>query len=268
MGTLTIQTQFGASCTTGEFFLVTRDLLEFCCKTEVPRCCVCLGHSDRVYFLALCSQQTTATNPDIFSIEKKPLFLLPRENNPSPVLDIFKLGCISVTHSKLNLDRDPDKAAHITHNQRKKPKVSSPQRTILAADTRSQEHLPPLPKSNIETDRVILSNPAIIQKFALATMASSQASTNSTKADYTPLSHETNPVLISSSCPVTIPTTAATSSSLAVHQPDLTITSSLREPFRETRVEDEGPFMFPTPEAGDLAFVDDEFNLDSILLEA
>ncbi|MED6187293.1 hypothetical protein PIB30_075084 [Stylosanthes scabra] len=39
---------------------------------------------------------TTATYPDIFSTKDKPLFLLPRENDPSPVLGIFKLGCISV----------------------------------------------------------------------------------------------------------------------------------------------------------------------------
>ncbi|MED6196300.1 hypothetical protein PIB30_046185 [Stylosanthes scabra] len=84
-------------------------------------------------------------------------------------------------------------------------------------------------KSNMETAKAILANPAMINRslsLGIAAMSSSQV-------DYTPLGHETNPVLIS-----------------------------------EVEVEDEGPFTVPTPEAGDLIFLDDEFNLDSILSKA
>ncbi|MED6123526.1 hypothetical protein PIB30_049984 [Stylosanthes scabra] len=82
--------------------------------------------------------------------------------------------------------------------------------------------------------------------------------------EYTSLGHEANPVLISSSCPVSASTATATYSSLALPQHELiTITS----PIREINVEDEGPFTVPTPEADDLAFADDKFNLDSILSE-
>ncbi|MED6213775.1 hypothetical protein PIB30_096625 [Stylosanthes scabra] len=94
-------------------------------------------------------------------------------------------------------------------------------------------------------------------------MSSSQASTDSAKVECTPLGHETNPVFISSSCPVSTSTGAATSFSLAPHRPKITITS----PIREVEFEDEGPFIVPIPEAGDLIFLDDEFNLDSIFSE-
>ncbi|MED6200573.1 hypothetical protein PIB30_086484, partial [Stylosanthes scabra] len=43
---------------------------------------------------------------------------------------------------------------------------------------------------------------------------------------------------------------------------------SLISPIKENVTEEEGPFIVPTPEAGDLDFADDEFNLDSILSEA
>ncbi|MED6199151.1 hypothetical protein PIB30_073244 [Stylosanthes scabra] len=39
----------------------------------------------------------TATKPGIFSTKGKPLFLLHRENDPTLILGIFKLGCTSVT---------------------------------------------------------------------------------------------------------------------------------------------------------------------------
>ncbi|MED6188402.1 hypothetical protein PIB30_085595 [Stylosanthes scabra] len=85
-----------------------------------------------------------------------------------------------------------------------------------------------------------------------------------TKIEYTPLGHETIPILISSSCPTNASTIAATSSDLLLLKPKMTITS----PIKENKVEEEGPFIVPTPEAGDLDFTDDEFNLDSILSEA
>ncbi|MED6151726.1 hypothetical protein PIB30_085146 [Stylosanthes scabra] len=55
-----------------------------------------IHHCLNLFSCALFST-STATNPDIFSIKSKPLFLLPRENDPSPVLGIFKLGCTSLT---------------------------------------------------------------------------------------------------------------------------------------------------------------------------
>ncbi|MED6214294.1 hypothetical protein PIB30_101676 [Stylosanthes scabra] len=158
----------------------------------------------------------------------------------------------------------PTKIARTAQTQRKKPKESF---ELLTIDNQPQERPPPATRSNIDTARAFLSNPAIVQRslsLNLAAMASSQVSIDSTKVDYTPLGHETTHVLISSSCPITTPTTAATSSYLATRQPEPTIFSLTRE----TDVEDEGPFIVPTPEADDLAFADDEFNLDSILSEA
>ncbi|MED6164643.1 hypothetical protein PIB30_092208 [Stylosanthes scabra] len=121
-------------------------------------------------------------------------------------------------------------------------------------------------QSNLERARSILSNPAMFNKSisaGLAGISSSQASTESTRAEYTPLGHETIPVLVSSSCPANTSTMAATSSDLAILKPEMTITS----PIKENAVDEEGPFIVPTPEAGDLDFADDEFNLDSILSE-
>ncbi|MED6112172.1 hypothetical protein PIB30_059278 [Stylosanthes scabra] len=43
---------------------------------------------------------------------------------------------------------------------------------------------------------------------------------------------------------------------------------SLISPIKEGEIDEEGPFVVPTPKAGDLDFADDEFNLDSILSEA
>ncbi|MED6163834.1 hypothetical protein PIB30_083877 [Stylosanthes scabra] len=122
----------------------------------------------------------------------------------------------------------------------------------------------PLPestaKSNMETAKEILENPAMINRslsLGLAAMSSSQASTDSTKVDYTPLGHETNHVLISSSCPASASTAATTSSSLAPPHPEITITS----PIREVEVEDEGPFTVPTPEKPK---IEDTSNLESV----
>ncbi|MED6165793.1 hypothetical protein PIB30_103013 [Stylosanthes scabra] len=39
-------------------------------------------------------------------------------------------------------------------------------------------------------------------------------------------------------------------------------------PIKESAIDEEGPFVVPTPEAGDMDFADDEFNLDSIHSEA
>ncbi|MED6173491.1 hypothetical protein PIB30_060007 [Stylosanthes scabra] len=155
----------------------------------------------------------------------------------------------------------PTKIACTTQTQRKKNPSS--RYTVLTIDglinnQASQEHRLPPPKSNIETARAILSNPAKIHRslsLGLATMSSSQASTDSTK---------TNPVLISSSCPVTTSTAAVTSFSSAVPERELTITF----PIWETDIEGEGLVMVPTPETDGLAFADDQFNLDSILSEA
>ncbi|MED6127394.1 hypothetical protein PIB30_087729, partial [Stylosanthes scabra] len=114
----------------------------------------------------------------------------------------------------------------------------------------------------------ILSNPTMFNKYisaGLAGISSSQASRESTtRVAYTPLGHETIPVLVSSSCPANTSTIAATSTDLALLKPEMTITS----PIKESAVDEEGPFTVLTPEAGDLDFAGDEFNLDSILSEA
>ncbi|MED6184729.1 hypothetical protein PIB30_050344 [Stylosanthes scabra] len=57
-----------------------------------------LIHRCFIYFLVLST--TTATNPDIFSIKSKPVLLLPRENDPSPVLDISNLVACDTFQTK------------------------------------------------------------------------------------------------------------------------------------------------------------------------
>ncbi|MED6163578.1 hypothetical protein PIB30_081342 [Stylosanthes scabra] len=128
----------------------------------------------------------------------------------------------------------PSSTATLTSRKRKVIEVTSgvtesPTKVARTAQTlRKKEHPLPLPKSNIETARAILSNPAKAHRtlsLGLAAMYSSHASTDSTKVEYTPLGHETNPVWISSSCPVSASMAAATSSYLASPQPEIIITS-------------------------------------------
>ncbi|MED6202257.1 hypothetical protein PIB30_103525, partial [Stylosanthes scabra] len=82
--------------------------------------------------------------------------------------------------------------------------------------------------------------------------------------EYTPLGQETIPVLVSTSCPMDTSTMAVSSSDLILFKPE----ESLISPIKESLIEEEGPFVVPMPEAGDLDFADDEFNLGSILSEA
>ncbi|MED6151882.1 hypothetical protein PIB30_086640 [Stylosanthes scabra] len=98
----------------------------------------------------------------------------------------------------------------------------------------------------------------------LAGVSSSQASTESTRVEYTPLGHETIPVFASTSCPADTSIIAASSSDLALFKPEMSLISHIKE----GAIDEEGPFVVPTPEAGDLDFADDEFNFDSILSEA
>ncbi|MED6222333.1 hypothetical protein PIB30_063304, partial [Stylosanthes scabra] len=84
------------------------------------------------------------------------------------------------------------------------------------------------------------------------------------KVEYTPLDQETIPVLVSTSCPADTSIMAVSSSDLVLFKPEV----SLISPIKENVTEEEGPFIVPTPEAGDLDFADDEFNLDLILSEA
>ncbi|MED6220196.1 hypothetical protein PIB30_042570 [Stylosanthes scabra] len=125
----------------------------------------------------------------------------------------------------------------------------------------------PTTQSNLESARAILSNPAMFNRSVsagLAGVSSSQASTESTRVEYTPLGQETVPVLVSTSCPADTSTMAVSSSDLILFKPE----ASLISPIKESLIEEEGPFVVPTPEAGDLDIADDEFNLDSILSEA
>ncbi|MED6224473.1 hypothetical protein PIB30_084450 [Stylosanthes scabra] len=121
-----------------------------------------LIHAILICFLALYSQQQTITNPDTFSIENKPLFLLPRENDPSLVLSIFKLGCTSVTHSKLNLDHDPDKAEHITPPTRARVDKKG-KKVIQTPPTRASARLAALKTSTSSTPPPASSTPAMSQ---------------------------------------------------------------------------------------------------------
>ncbi|MED6148282.1 hypothetical protein PIB30_051628 [Stylosanthes scabra] len=122
----------------------------------------------------------------------------------------------------------------------------------------------PTAQSNFERARSILSNPATFNRSVsagLAGVSNSQASTESTQVEYTPLGHETIPVLVSTSCPADTSIMVASSSDLALFKPEMF-------PIKEGAIDEEGPFVIPTPEASDLDFADDEFNLDSILSEA
>ncbi|MED6214438.1 hypothetical protein PIB30_103148 [Stylosanthes scabra] len=84
------------------------------------------------------------------------------------------------------------------------------------------------------------------------------------QVEYTPLGHETIPVLVSTSCPADTSIMVASSSELAFFKPEMSLISSTKE----GAIDEEGPFVVPMPQAGDLDFADDEFNLDSILSEA
>ncbi|MED6136262.1 hypothetical protein PIB30_054447 [Stylosanthes scabra] len=125
----------------------------------------------------------------------------------------------------------------------------------------------PTTQSNLERARVILSNPAMFNRSVsagLVGVSSSQASTGSTRIEYTPLGRETIPVLVSTSCPTNTSIMVVSSSDLALFKPEVPLIS----PIKENTIDEEGPFVVPTPDAGDLDFADDEFNLDSILSEA
>ncbi|MED6223118.1 hypothetical protein PIB30_070900 [Stylosanthes scabra] len=135
-------------------------------------------------------------------------------------------------------------------------------------ESRKQEVFMPNPatQSNLESARAILSNPTMFNRSistSLAGVSSSQASTGSTRVEYTPLGLEIIPVPASTSCPTDISTMAVSSSDLVILKPESSLISPIKESFEE-----EGPFVVPTPEARDLDFTDDEFNLDSILSEA
>ncbi|MED6174556.1 hypothetical protein PIB30_070172 [Stylosanthes scabra] len=115
-------------------------------------------------------------------------------------------------------------------NKTKSKRVSTHQASSTMA-TRHEPFPESTAKSNMETAKEILANPAMINQslsLGLAGMSSSQASTDSTKifhlaffcpkdyklVDYTSLDHETNHVLISSSCPASASIATTTSSSL------------------------------------------------------
>ncbi|MED6114083.1 hypothetical protein PIB30_076908 [Stylosanthes scabra] len=126
----------------------------------------------------------------------------------------------------------------------------------LEKESRKQETFMPNPmtQSNIESARAILSNPAMLNRSLSAGLAG---------VEYTPLSLELIPAPAFTSCPVDISTMAVSSSDLVILRPESSLISPIKESFEE-----EGPFVVPTPEARDLDFADDEFNLDSILSEA
>ncbi|MED6207552.1 hypothetical protein PIB30_036799 [Stylosanthes scabra] len=152
----------------------------------------------------------------------------------------------------------------------KMARTSQPQKKSKNAEVSGKQEIfmpNPTTQSNLESARAILSNLAMFNRSVsagLVGVSSSQASTESTRAEYTPLGQETVPVLVSTSCPADTSTMAVSSSDLILFKPE----ASLISPIKEILIEEEGPFVVPTPEAGDLDFADDEFNLDSILSEA
>ncbi|MED6137055.1 hypothetical protein PIB30_061359 [Stylosanthes scabra] len=105
----------------------------------------------------------------------------------------------------------------------------------------------PTTQSNLESARAILSNPAMFNRSVsagLAGVSSSQASTESTQVEYTPLGLEIIPVPASTSCPADMSTMAVSSSHLVI-------------------LKQEGPFVVPMPEAGDLDFADDDGDFET-----
>ncbi|MED6149719.1 hypothetical protein PIB30_065263 [Stylosanthes scabra] len=152
----------------------------------------------------------------------------------------------------------------------KMARTSQPQKNSKKAEmSGKQETFMPNPttQSNLESARAILSNPAMFNRSVSAGLegvSSSQASTESTWVEYTPLGQETVPIPASTSYPADMSTMAVSSLDLVLLKPE----ASLISPIKESLIEQEGPFVVPTPEAIDLNFADDEFNLDSILSEA
>ncbi|MED6139035.1 hypothetical protein PIB30_080056 [Stylosanthes scabra] len=148
------------------------------------------------------------------------------------------------------------------------PQKKSKKTETSGKESRKPEAFMPNPatQSNMESARAILSNPAMLNRsisVGLAGASSSQASTESTQVEYTPLGLELIPAPASTSSPADISTMAVSSSDLVILKPESSLISPIKESFEE-----EGPFVVLNPEAGDLDFLDDEFNLDSILSEA